>query len=266
LRIHLFIVRKEGGIGEVLEAGGIIAHDIRRSWDVPGLVAVAVLALVEGSDVAELCGRTIIRDGAFVNPGPCRGVVGQVPQGGVGSVMGGTHEACLGDQGTVLQVTVCDGAVRVGRADDLGLDVLREGKPPDVGVAISIEVDPTHPRLGRIGGSQERRFLGHDLGEVGRTVTEAGCQEGEGIHMGAERLGDADAVPLGLLECQLQSREQASRARDSHRDEAELAQDAFPVLVANTMGPGQLVEDGGEAFLAVWGKFDGLADSVDDPT
>ena len=67
LRIHLFIVCKEGGIGEVLEAGGIIAHDIRRSWDVPGLVTVAVLSLVEGSDGAELSCRTIIGDGAFVN-------------------------------------------------------------------------------------------------------------------------------------------------------------------------------------------------------
>ena len=67
MRIHLFIMREEGGIGEVLEARRVITHDIRRSWDVPGLVAVAMLALMESSDVAELGGRTIIRDGAFVN-------------------------------------------------------------------------------------------------------------------------------------------------------------------------------------------------------
>ena len=67
MRIHLFIMREKGGIGEVLEAGSIIAHDIRRSWDVPGLVAVSVFTLVESSDIAQLCGRTIVRDGAFVN-------------------------------------------------------------------------------------------------------------------------------------------------------------------------------------------------------
>ena len=265
MRIHLFIVRKEGGIGEVLEAGGIIAHDIGRSWDVPGLVAVAVLALVKSSDVAELCGRTIIRDGAFVNTGPRRCVVGQVPQGGVGSVMGGAHETCLGDQGTVLQITVGDGAVGVGRADDLGLDVLREGKSPDEGVTVCVEVDAAHTRLGRIGGAQERGFLGHDLGEVGRTVAETGGEDGEGIDMGPKGLGDADAVTVGLLEGQLESREQSSRARDGHRDESELAQDALPVLVADAVSPGEFVEDASEAFLAVRGKFDGLADGVDDP-
>ena len=84
--------------------------------------------------------------------------------------------------------------------------------------------------------------------------------------MGAKRLGDADAVTVGLLEGQLESREQSSRAWDGHRDEPEFAQDALPVLVADAVSPGEFVEDSGEALRAVRGKFDGLADGVDDPT
>ena len=52
----------------------------------------------------------------------------------------------------------------------MGLDILREGKSPDVGAAISIEVDTTHSRLGRISGAQEGRFLGDHFRKVSGTV------------------------------------------------------------------------------------------------
>ena len=41
--------------------------------------------------------------------------------------------------------------------------------------------------------------------------------------MSTQRLVDAHTVSLGLLETQLQSREEARRTRDSDRDEAEFA-------------------------------------------
>ena len=163
LRIGLFIVCEEGGIGEMLQARRIITHHISRSWYIPGLVAVAMLSLVQSSDVAKLGCRTIIRDGAFVNSRLRRCVVREVSQGGVGRVVSGAHQPCLGDQGTVFQITVGDGSVWVGGAHYLGLDVVREREPPNVGLSISVKVDSAHAGLGCIGRAQEGRFLRYYL-------------------------------------------------------------------------------------------------------
>ena len=119
----------------------------------------------------------------------------------------------------------------------MGLDILREGKSPDVGAAISIEVDPTHSRLGRISGAQEGRFLGDHFRKVSGTVAEARSEDGEGVDVGSEGLGDADAVAVGLLQSELQSREEPGRPRNRHGDKPEFPQDAFPVLVADAVSP-----------------------------
>ena len=84
LRIVLLEVSKESGVGEVLQAGGIICHDIEFSWEVGGQVAVAVLALVEARPVAEEGGRTFRVDSALAHARDCRGVVALVVDGGVG--------------------------------------------------------------------------------------------------------------------------------------------------------------------------------------
>ncbi len=39
-------------VSEVLESGGIISHNIGRSWDVVGVVVVSVLSLVHACVIA----------------------------------------------------------------------------------------------------------------------------------------------------------------------------------------------------------------------
>ena len=56
LRIGLFKVGKEGVVGEVLQAGGIVSHDIVSSWEKVCTVTVAMLALMGAGVVAEVSG------------------------------------------------------------------------------------------------------------------------------------------------------------------------------------------------------------------
>ena len=55
LRIRLVEVREEERIGWVLQAGGIIGHDVDVTWEVGSLMAVAMSALVEACHVAYGC-------------------------------------------------------------------------------------------------------------------------------------------------------------------------------------------------------------------
>ena len=50
----LFKVGEEGSVREVLQAGGIVGHDIGTPWDEEVGLAVAVLPLVGTSVVAEV--------------------------------------------------------------------------------------------------------------------------------------------------------------------------------------------------------------------
>jgi len=56
--------------------------------------------------------------------------------------------------------------------------------------------------------------------------------------VGAQGLGDPHAVSIGTVEGQLEGAEQASRARNRHRDEAKLSEVLLPFLVADTLGLG----------------------------
>jgi hypothetical protein len=157
---------EKGSVREMLEAGRIVAHHIVRSWEIPRLVTVAVFSLVQGGSDAELRGRTVISGGALVNTRLGRDVVSEVSNGGVGGVMGGGHEAGLGDESTMLQIAVGDGATGVGGTDDLLLDVLRKGASPDEGLVCVVEVYATYTSLCRIGSAEEGRGLRHDLSQV----------------------------------------------------------------------------------------------------
>ena len=84
--------------------------------------------------------------------------------------MGGRHERELSQQAGVLEVTVGDGPLGVGRGDEVALDVGRKGLPPQVALSGVVKVDSSHPSLGSIGAPKESRILGDDLGEVRGTV------------------------------------------------------------------------------------------------
>ena len=73
----------------------------------------------------------------------------------------------------MLEVTIRDGSFRVVRGHQTGGDLVWERLAPEEGVSIGVEVDASHSHLGRVRGSQEGRFLGHDLGEMRGPVAEA---------------------------------------------------------------------------------------------
>ena len=77
---------------------------------------------------------------------------------------------------------------------------------------------------------------------------------------------DADAASiLGRSEGPLESTEQASGSGDGSADKAEFSEDALPSLPADPTARGEVLKDLGEHELPVWGKLDGLADSVNNP-
>lgn len=75
LRIALFEVREEEGVGEMLEARGVVRHDVSLAWDVERGVVIAVVALVLARPVAEVGRRAGGSDRALTDAGHRRGVV-----------------------------------------------------------------------------------------------------------------------------------------------------------------------------------------------
>ena len=78
LRIALFKVSKKGSVRQVEQAGGVISHYVRLSWDEEADSAVAMQSLVFTSFVAEQRVRSVARDRAFVAARKCWGVVGAI--------------------------------------------------------------------------------------------------------------------------------------------------------------------------------------------
>ena len=59
LRIVLVEVGEKGSVRQVLQAGGIVGHDVGVSWEVGRFVAVAMEALVQACVVAQVGRRAI---------------------------------------------------------------------------------------------------------------------------------------------------------------------------------------------------------------
>ena len=53
---------KESSVREMLEARGVVGHDVVQSWDEERVVAVAVVSLVVTGVVAQVGGRAIAGD------------------------------------------------------------------------------------------------------------------------------------------------------------------------------------------------------------
>ena len=109
----------------------------------------------------------------------------------------------------MFQVAVGEVALGVVEGDETTLDVVREGEPPQVAVAKGVEEHTSHSGFGGISGSQERRVLRHELGKVGRAVSQASSKRCEGVDMSAQGFGDADATVGHSIECHLQGAEQS---------------------------------------------------------
>ena len=66
--IVLFEVSEELGVGELLQAGGVVSHNVPSSWEEEHALAVAVAASMEARQVAEVRGWPVAGYGAFGAP------------------------------------------------------------------------------------------------------------------------------------------------------------------------------------------------------
>ena len=92
----------------MVEARGVVGHDVRHARDEGGHVTVSsVRPLMDASEVAKPRGRAKLRKGAFGNAGHRRSVVGEVLDGGVSEISDGGHDCQLCQQACVLKVRRC---------------------------------------------------------------------------------------------------------------------------------------------------------------
>jgi hypothetical protein len=108
-------------------------------------VAVSVLTLMGAGVVAKVCIGPVAGNSALGDARHTRGVVGPVGQDGISDVMVMTDDGHLGQQSRLFEVAVGDSSRGVCLRHELGLDVFREWKPPDVPLSRGIEVDPPMP-------------------------------------------------------------------------------------------------------------------------
>ena len=77
----------------MVEARGVVGHDVRHARDEGGHVTVvSVRPLMDASEVAKSRGRAKLGKGAFGDAGHRRSVVGEVLDGGVSEIGDGGHE------------------------------------------------------------------------------------------------------------------------------------------------------------------------------
>ena len=94
----LFEVGKKGSVREVLEARGIVRHDVGTPWDEEVCLAVAMLPLVGTGIVTEVGGRSVSRYSLLEHPGKGWSVVAPIGDGGIPDVMMMGHERSLGEE------------------------------------------------------------------------------------------------------------------------------------------------------------------------
>ena len=71
-------VREERGVRQVLQARGVVSHDVSRAWEVLGAMAVSMGALVSAGVVAEVGCWTVAGDGSLDDARDCGSVVAPV--------------------------------------------------------------------------------------------------------------------------------------------------------------------------------------------
>ena len=96
MRIGLFKVGEERGVGEMLQAGGVVYHDIVSSWEKVCKVTVAMLALMGTGVVAEMGSCADAGDSTTGHSGNCWCVVRGVGESGIAHIVCGGHQGDLG--------------------------------------------------------------------------------------------------------------------------------------------------------------------------
>lgn len=243
LWIGLLEVGEESRVGEVLETGRVVCHDIVRSWEVVRHVAVSMEALVVRCKATESgCGPRAVYS-SFAVAGHSRCVVTEGFHSGVARRPGPDHEVALRQDPGLLQVAVGDGAGWVVSGHQSVTDVGWEGMAPHVTAAMSSVEDSTHAWFRSVGGSQSAGIFSDQLCQVSRPFNEAGCQSPEGVDAVSHELSDPHPVRAGLVLGPLEGTEQARRSWDGGSYKAELAKDAAPFLRAHSLHRRKVLED-----------------------
>ena len=144
LRIALFKVSKKGSVRQVEQAGGVISHDVRLSWDEETDSAVAMQSLVFTSFVAEQRVRSVARDRSFIAPRERRGVVGAVFDGAVGQVEVVSHDAELSLAASLFEVAVCHVAREVVGGHQASFHIFRVFEAPHARLQVFVPEHATH--------------------------------------------------------------------------------------------------------------------------
>lgn len=176
----------EERMGEVLQAGAVVRHLVDWSWEVLGVVAVAVVALVVAGELAEVGGRAGGGHGLLAGSADGGCVVAHVLQGGVNHGVAVRHDVKLGQEGSLLQVAVGDVAREVVGGHEGVLHVLRERKAPVEALPGVVEVNAAHARTCGVSGAEQHGVLGNQLRQVSGACAEAGGEACEGIDVAAD--------------------------------------------------------------------------------
>ena len=138
----LFKVSEESSVREVLQARGVVGHDVGTSWDEEVSLAVSVFSLVSTGVIAEKGCRPVRGDRSLQHPGQGGGVISPVGDGGVADVVVVSHEGGLSQKTGLLKVAVGDDTRGVVGRDQPGLDLRGEGLTPEVALTGAVVVDP----------------------------------------------------------------------------------------------------------------------------
>ena len=111
--------------------------------------------------------------------------------------------------------------------------------------------DSSHARFGRITSSNDDRMFWHYLGKAGWVVPEAGDEGFEVVNVAAEMLADLDLVLISMLEAMLKYGEEPLGTWNGKRHKSEFTKDFFPLLLADTAFPMEVVNEGSQSLLAV---------------
>ena len=87
---------EERGVGEMLQAGRVVSHDIVSSWEEVRDVAVAMLSLMGTGVVAEMGSCAAAGDSTAGHSGHCWCVVRGVGESGIAHIVCGGHQGGLG--------------------------------------------------------------------------------------------------------------------------------------------------------------------------
>ena len=96
----------------MLEARGIVSHNVGHARDEGGHVTVSVQPLMDAGKVAKSRGRAECGKGSFGYAGHRRNVVGEVLDGGVLEIGNGGHDCQLCQEAGVFEIAVGHAAVR----------------------------------------------------------------------------------------------------------------------------------------------------------